>query len=163
MGRPEDALSAYLNDHDAGAEAALGMIDHLRQRSEGSAVAAFLAELREEVAADRAVLRRIMEVLGVEQQRAKQVLANLADKAGRIQLSLSAGGEAMSLLLGLDALTSGVSGKLALWQALESLAEIDPRLAGFDFADLSRRARAQLDGLEQQRRETAPAALAGGG
>ena len=163
MGEPEDALSTYLNDHDAGAEAALGMIEHLRKEHDDTPVAAFLATLHDEVAADREVLGQVMDVLEVDRQRVKRVLANLAEKASRLQLNVHTSGEALSLLMGLDTLTSGVSGKLALWQALESLAAVEPRLEGFDFAELRGRAQTQLDGIARQRRAAAPAALAAGG
>jgi hypothetical protein len=53
-------------------------------------------------------------------------------------------------LLELEALIAGVSGKLQLWRGLGEIASTQPRLRGFDFAGLSRRAedqRRRLEGL----------------
>lgn len=145
------ALHTYLNDHDAGAEAALRLMQHLGEAHEGTSASTFLARLHDEVAQDRAVLQDIMRALGIEEQRTKRLVADLAEKLVRAQLTAHTKVEELGLLMGLETLTSGVSGKLALWQALDVVASSEPRLAEVDFADLRARARDQLDGLERER------------
>jgi hypothetical protein len=56
-------------------------------------------------------------------------------------------------------LSLGLLGKLALCEALGTLTGADPRLAGFDFAMLGRRARQQHAAVEFQRLRIARAAL----
>ena len=63
----------------------------------------------------------------------------------------------LSRLIELEGLTSGVAGKLALWQCLRETH--DPRLEPIDLTQLIARAEEQLKGLELQRRKAAVMAL----
>ena len=53
----------------------------------------------------------------------------------------------------------GVTGKMALWRALQHVAGGDGRLAEFDFAALIERANRHQDGLEELRLRAAHEAL----
>lgn len=152
-------LVTYLNDHHAGAEAAIEMMDHLRDQHEGTPAAAFLGDLRLAVESDRLTLVDLMGQLDVPEQRTKQLLGAIGEKFSRIKLGVHASGEELSLLMGLDTLTSGVAGKRALWEALQALAATDARLADVNFDELLQRADTQMKGIAAQRRTIGAAAL----
>ena len=61
-------LGAYLNDHLAGSEAAIELIDKLRSTHDDVEFAAYLAELQQDVEADRGELERVFETLGNSSQ-----------------------------------------------------------------------------------------------
>jgi hypothetical protein len=161
MPDPDAALADYLNDHHAGAQAALATMSHLRDQHEGTPAARFLGELQEAVERDRLILVDLMGQLGIDEQRSKALLGTVGEKLSRVKLSALATGEDLSLLMGLDTLTSGVAGKRALWEALAALQTRDPRLTGTDFVELQARADTQREGLAEHRRSIAASALTG--
>src|SRR5436305_124807 len=131
LGLGGDRLAIYLNDHLAGATAGV----ELARRSAGSnrttSYGPVLDTLANEIEADRKTLMEIMRRLSVRPDRLKIVVSWGAEKAGRLKLN----GEILrysplSRLEELEALTLGVQGKLALWQALRHTHGGDPRLRG---------------------------------
>jgi hypothetical protein len=153
-------LATYLNDHLAGATAGRELVHRAARSNEGTPLGAFLRELAAEVEADRGVLEGIMSRLDVGQDRLKLGAAWLAEKVGRLKLNGQLiGYSPLSRLLELEALALGVHGKLAMWQALRSVAELEPGLRGTDFDGLTRRAQSQLRRLQRQRLAAATAAL----
>ena len=60
---------------------------------------------------------------------------------------------------GLEGLSIGISGKLALWENLQAAADEEPRLRAFDFDELTGRARSQLERLHGERLAAARLAL----
>jgi hypothetical protein len=81
--------------------------------------------------------------------RLKLMVGWLAEKATRVRPGGGSGGASRAELLELEALIAGVSGKLQLWRALDEVAATEPRLRGFDFAALGRRAEDQRRRLEE--------------
>ncbi len=65
-------LDGYLNDHLAGSTVALELIGKLRSNNEETAFGTFLAELDDEIQADRATLEQVMESLGVSRGAIRQ-------------------------------------------------------------------------------------------
>jgi hypothetical protein len=63
----------------------------------------------------------------------------------------------------LEALALGVTGKLALWRALEDLADERPDVIGFDLPVLIERAERQRDELEAWRLQAVAEAFAAPG
>ena len=59
----------------------------------------------------------------------------------------------------LEALTLGVTGKLAMWRALDQLEARTPELSKATLQQLIARAESQLDGLETERRRAVQEAL----
>ncbi len=68
-----EALDAYLNDHLAGAAAAVELVERIGDNNPGTALAAHLEELGKAIEADRDTLEQLMERLGVTPSRPKQV------------------------------------------------------------------------------------------
>jgi hypothetical protein len=66
----------------------------------------------------------------------------------------------LSRVVELEALTLGVSGKLALWRALDQLEPVRPELSKTKLDDLIARAERQLESLEEHRRNAVADALA---
>jgi hypothetical protein len=83
-----------------------------------------------------------------------------AEKAGRLKLNGQVlGYSPLSRLVELEGLMLGISGKLAMWIAVQSVMGGDPRLEGIDFVRLVERARTQRATVEALRRQAAQEAL----
>jgi hypothetical protein len=149
LGFGEDGLSAYLNDHLAGATAGV----KLARRAADGAIAAEIEE-------DRETLAAVMERLGVRQDPVKVALGWAAMEAARLRFAAELLVHApLSRLEQVEALALGVEGKLALWQALRRTHESDRRLDGIDLDELIARARSQRRRLERLRMTAADEAF----
>jgi hypothetical protein len=155
-----DYLATYLNDHLAGAVAALDLLAYLQAANAGTPVGTFLTELRADVTRDRDELEALMGRLQVSVSRTRQATAWVAQKIAELKLRLDdpAGGP-LRLLEGLDALAVGIEGKLALWEALAVAADDAPALQVADYEALAGRAEEQRCRLETVRLQAARTAL----
>jgi hypothetical protein len=150
----------YLNDHLAGATLGLELARRALSKNRDTPFEPVLETLANEIDEDRAALRDIMRRLEVGEDPLKKITAFAAEKVGRFKLNGSwLSYSPLSRLVEFEALLLGVSGKLALWRALQELDE--PRLADVGFAELAQRAEAQRDAIEAQRLEAARIALGG--
>lgn len=157
-----DRLSTYLNDHLAGAVAALDLLGRLEAAQAGSSAAGALADLRADIAADRQKLEALMARLDIDESRSRKALAWIAERAAHLKLRLDDSSDgALGRLEALDALAVGIEGKRALWQALAAAADGSPGLQGVDYAHLTRRADEQRARVETMRLEAAKLALVG--
>jgi hypothetical protein len=157
----DSALSIYLNDHLAGATVGAELARRAAASNRSTDYGQPLAELAAEIAEDRETLAGIMQRLSVGQDRVKLLAAWGAEKLGRLKLNGRVRGYSpLSRLEELEALSLGVEGKVALWQALQRTHGGDPRLRDVDFDELIRRARSQRQRLERRRRRAAEEALA---
>lgn len=145
---PERLLVIYLNDHLAGSTVGVELARRLRSSNRGDAeFGEPLAQLCEEIEADRATLTNLMERLGVERDRVKPVLAWLGERVGRLKLNGQLRGYSpLSRTLELEVLSGLVGGKMQLWNALEL--RFGETLDGFDFHQLAARADRQGQRLE---------------
>lgn len=136
-------LDSYLNDHLAGSVGAVELIDHCAQLYKGKRLGAFFAQMKGQIAADQDTLRDIMRRLGIEESKGLQAGAWAGEKLCRAVFTI-AGNETggLGLLLALEGLIMGVTGKRPLWRALAA-ANL-PKLEKFDFEKLQRRAEEQL-------------------
>jgi hypothetical protein len=160
MSRHDTALRIYLNDHAAGALAAVELARRCRASNERTPLGMYLASLIEEIEADRSVLHDVMDRVGARRDRAKLAIGWLAEKVGRLKPNGRIFGYSdLSRLEELEGLCLGVEGKAALWRSLHALSEADERLGGLDFQPLIRRATRQRTALERHRRAAAAAAL----
>jgi hypothetical protein len=153
-----DPLATYLHDHLAGAQAAINLLEVLRDQHEGEPLGQFAAAQLVEVEADRAVLRGLTGRLGAGSRGLKEATAWLGEKVSRLKLRRRFAG-ALGTFEALEALGLGILGKLALWRALAVVAEVDGRLRGMDFNHLAARAQAQHAQVEERRLEAAPTAV----
>lgn len=152
-------LHIYLADHHAGSVAGIELARRCASSNKNNDIGQFLVTtLIPAIEEDRASLGRIMQRVGASENRLKNLMFWTGEKLGRLKLN----GEltsysSLSRLVELEGLTSGVAGKLALWQSLRETH--DPRLDPIDLTKLIARAEEQLKGLELQRRKAAVMAL----
>jgi hypothetical protein len=161
MGVPEasEMLRTYLQDHHAGATAGVELARRAAGSNEGSEYGAELAEIAEEIAADREALERVMEGLSVSPSRLKDAGGWTAEKLGRLKANNSLTSYSpLSRVVELEGLVLGVTGKLALWESLRGA--LGDRVEGADFNELAERAAGQRSRLEALRKRAATEALA---
>jgi hypothetical protein len=157
----EDAktLQIYLNDHLAGAKAALDLIGDVLEGTPDAALEATLRDLRDRIEEDRATLVEVMARLGVEEQRTKQVIASLTESVSRVKLARAGAPEGLARLLELETLSAGIWTKMRLWLTLAGVTSLRDALRGIDLEELIARAERQLESLEPHRIATAEQTL----
>jgi hypothetical protein len=153
-------LDSYLNDHLAGSVGALELIGHWAKLYTGKPLGEFFTDLESEIKADQDTLRHLMRCLGVEESKVRQAGAWAAEKLG-LARSVIAGDEpgGLGLVLVLEGLIIGITGKQLLWRALDA-ANL-PKVEEFDFEELQRRAGEQIARAEAQRIRAARQAFPG--
>ena len=156
-------LASYLNDHLAGSVAALELLNRLIKAYPDDTRASFFLILHHEIDQDQRTLRDLMKKLGAEESTTQKAGAWITEKLlrGKIQPGESSNGQ-LGLLLALETLVLGITGKQALWRALVSASQDIPPLAGVDYAALERRAMDQRDRVECERIHVARSALGQG-
>lgn len=150
-----DSLATYLHDHLAGSNFAIDLLEFLRDQHGGEPLSASAAALLAEVEEDRKVLQGLIDRLGEGYPVVKEAGAWLGEKVSRLKLKRGAFGSFEAL----EALSVGISGKLALWRALAIIAESDARVHGTNFDQLIGRAQAQHSRVEELRLQAARAAF----
>ena len=152
-------LNSYLNDHLAGSISAIELIAHWVEVHKGEPLGSFFVETETEIKADQDTLRDVMRTLGVEESKMRQAGAWAAEKVGRARLMI-AGDEqgSLGLVLTLEGLIMGVTGKKLMWRALAA-AKL-PRLSSYNFEQLQRRAEQQIERIEAERIRTVSQAFA---
>jgi hypothetical protein len=153
-------LATYLNDHLAGSEVALELLEHLQRLVPGAPAGQFAAELQAEFAADRQELEALMARLQIAQSRTRKVAAWISEKLTELKLLLDdrKGGELRMLEIW-DALSLGIEGKRLLWRTLASAVDGRPELSVIDLKKLEQRAEDQHRKVEVKRLEAAKAAF----
>jgi hypothetical protein len=152
------ALATYLNDHLAGATAAVDLVERTAREQSGRPLGAFLSKLAGEIRADKQALEDVMAAAGVEKDQPKLVLASLMEKVGRLRIDDRVLGRATpSPLLELESLVLGITGKALLWRALATLP--DPPTGGHSLEQLEERAERQRAEVEEHRLAIAGSAL----
>jgi hypothetical protein len=155
-------IDSYLNDHLAGSISALGVIAHWAEVNKGEPLGGFFMEIEREIKADQDTLRDIMRTLGVEESKVRKAGAWAAEKVGRAQLIIT-GDEpgTLGLVLTLEGLIMGVTGKKLLWRALSATKL--PQLNAYDFEELQRRAEQQIQKIDAERILAGRQAFSGNG
>ena len=153
-------LDSYLNDHLAGSISALELIAHWAEAHKGEPLGRFFVEIEREIKADQDKLREVMRILEVEESKMREAGAWAAEKVGRARLII-AGDEprSLGLVLTLEGLVMGVTGKKLLWGTLAA-AKLS-RLKGYDFGQLQRRADQQIERIEAEQISAVHHAFAG--
>jgi hypothetical protein len=156
----DEHLATYLNDHLAGATAAIELLDQLEKAHAGESLAGVIAGLHADIEADRHELEDLMKRLDISESRTRKVSAWLTEKVAELKLRFDdpAGG-ALRLFESLEALSLGIEGKHSLWLALAAAAEDVPALRVADYERLARRAEEQRGRTEALRLEAARKAL----
>jgi hypothetical protein len=144
-----EVLGTYLNDHLAGANAGVEMARRLHERAGAGPDAAALGRLAEEIEHDRNELRGLIEQLGETGHPIKKAAGWLAGKAHRLAVTTLLTRDAdLSMLLETETLALGITGKVALWQALLAVAPANPQLVEADLIRLTARGRDQHSQIE---------------
>ncbi|MDQ6728583.1 MAG: hypothetical protein M3066_20850 [Actinomycetota bacterium] len=151
----QDDLRAYLNNHVAGGTGAIEMVEHCQAANEGEPLAEFLAELVVEIQKDHRTLGDLMSGLDATENRFKQVMARMGEKASHLKL----GGGDLGNLLTLETLSLGIEGKACMWKSLMQVHGARGPFLAVDFEALIKRADDQRRALEPWRLAAATAAL----
>lgn len=156
-------LATYLNDHLAGSEVALELLERLQDTRSREPIATFAAALRDDIAADRRELESLMGRLGIAVSRPRAIGAWLSEKMARLKMRLddSASGALHQLEI-LEAVSVGIEGKRLLWRSLAAAAASVPEVAATELGRLEKRAEDQRNAVETWRVESARAALGPG-
>ena len=149
-----------MNDHLAGSMSALELLEHWVRVHDGEQLVDFFRDIKAEVRQDQEKLREVMHSLGIEESNVRQAGAWAAEKVGRVRLMI-AGDEPRSvgLMLTLEGLIMGVTGKKLMWRALAA-ANL-PQVNGYHFEEVQCRAEQQIERLEAERMRAVPEAFAG--
>jgi hypothetical protein len=148
----------YLNDHLAGSDVAIELLQHLE--AEAADLAPELRRLRSDIEADRQQLKALLAELGILESRVRKVGSWIAEKLGELKLEADdESGGPLRRLERLEAVALGIEGKLALWSALAAASTLAPELKALDYAQLSERAIDQRKRVEVLRLQSARAAL----
>lgn len=148
------SLTTYLNDHLAGAEAAIALLEKLESHELDELD---VAGLRREITADHRVVADLLEAWGTGPSGLKRAAGWLAEKLSRPKLS----DEPLGRLEALELLSLGILGKRALWRSLAAVRTDDPRLDALPLEELEARAEAQYALVERARLACAVRAFQG--
>ena len=119
-----EQITTYLNDHLAGSVVALELLEKLGTLYAGMPLGLLLAELRDDISADRNKLEELMNRLQIAQSRTRRVTAWLAEKATELKLLLDDSSDgSLYLLETFEVLSLGIEGKKGMWMALDAASE----------------------------------------
>ena len=153
-------LRIYLNDHLAGSTGGLGLARRAGENSTDPERTKMWNSISEEIAAEREILKRMLERLDFRRNAVKAVLAWAGEKAGRLKPNGQVTGPSdLGQYVELEMMLLGVTGKLSLWRALAVVD--DPRLRDFGVDDLIVQAESQRDRLDRHRLALAPRVFGG--
>jgi hypothetical protein len=142
-------LDGYLNDHLAGAAAAIQLAERFQAREGDTALGRVLHALVVGIREDREDLDHVVQALGGQPKPVKRAGALGLELLASLRMSLpilGTGSSEASRLEEIEVLILGLEGKRMMWAALATL--MDPRLEQFDLARLERRASEQREQLQ---------------
>ena len=151
-------LATYLRDHHAGATTGVALAHRAARTFGDDPNGAEIARAAEEIAQDRAVLERVMHELQITPSRLKDGLARVAEVGSRLKLNNRlVHPSPLSRVVELEALVMGITGKIALWEALDAVPGLT--IADVDFSLLAARGLDQRARVDAVRRRVAVDAL----
>ena len=153
----KEHLAIYLNDHLAGSNVALEVLDHLAV--EAPDLASSLANLKTNINEDRQQLLALMASLNIAESRARKAGSWIAERVAEVKLEVDDDQTGpLRRLERLEALEIGIEGKIALWRALNAISTNRP-LGELNYESLIRRGEEQRDRVEVWRLQAASNAL----
>lgn len=158
----EHELERYLNDHLAGSNGAILLIQHIIDTMDETVARDYFFSLKTNVELDRALLERLLTSTGLRTSAVINTAGNISARVGFLKLmweGFEAGG--LGLLEGLEILALGIQGKRMLWRSLHEVSPWFPEWDDVDFAELEREAVNQRDGVESLRVAAARKTLPG--
>lgn len=158
---PRTLLEVYLNDHLAAGTAGVALARRTLSNNPDGELGAYLGRLVEELEEDARVVARVLERLGFARSPVKPMAALVAERVGRLKLNGQLRGySALSRLVELEALATGVDARGCMLRSLRELRDAHPELAAFPLDDLVDRADRQRRDLEGFRLAAARTAFA---
>lgn len=142
----DDPLAVYLHDHLAGSSFALELLEKLASQFPGTPTGSVARELLEQVRIDRKTLEQLIANIGASAPDLDDALGWIAERVSRLKLKHN-DPSGLGAFEAFEALSLGILGKRALWEAMQARRDSDSRLAGFDYGAL-------IDRAEQQFRKT---------
>jgi hypothetical protein len=156
-----DPLLTYLEDHKAGARAAIGLLKKMKAGTNDESLSQFAANILARVEEDEETLQNLAQRIGTGSNMMKEAAAWVGEKASRTKLGAGMPGD-FETFEALEFLALGIQGKLHLWYALQVVAGMDARLRFLDFKTLIARAEEQYSEVEERRLALATIALGPG-
>jgi hypothetical protein len=154
----DDPLAIYLHDHLAGSSFAVELLGKLASEFAGSPSGEIARELLGQVQIDRTTLEQLIEKVGQANSDLYDALGWIAERVSRIKLKHD-DPSGLGAFEAFEALSLGILGKRALWEALQMRQNADARLAGLDYRALIARAEQQFHQANQYRLKLIPDAL----
>jgi len=154
-------IATYLNNHLAGAAAALSLLQKLTDSQKVPEDRRFYTSLLAEITRDKESLEDLLKRLGEDTGTMRQLLGNLSGRASQLGLvgeGLDPGD--LGLFEALEILVIGISGKCLLWKILSAVSADYPAWSGVDFPALEARAIDQRALVETRRMQAGAEALA---
>jgi|HigsolmetaAR206D_1030411.scaffolds.fasta_scaffold10658_2 hypothetical protein len=153
-------LETYLNDHLAGSEGALELLEHLIGEQSDSELRQELERLYNEISLERQQLEALMGQLGIEIDHPRKFVGWIGEKLAWLKLQFESSEDgSMRLFEGLEALSLGLTGQQALWRALSHIAPNIPVLQSYDYESLIAQTEDQYRRVEAMRLALASSAL----
>src|SRR5215510_2512556 len=138
----KEHLSTYLNDHLAGSNLAVEILERLI--SEVPSLSGSLNALKAEIEEDREQLKTLMAEQRIEESRVRKAGGWIAEQLSELKLEVDDDARGrLRRLERLEALAIGIDGKIALWDALDAAANSNTGLGEIDHERLTQRARDQ--------------------
>ena len=123
---PDEALTIYLQDHHAGAQAGIALARRAAANHRGTDAGPVLDGLVADLVEDEQVLERIMRTVGADRSPIKDIGARLAELGGRLKLNGQLLGRSpLSSVIELEGLLSGVKSKQHVWLLLRDATDLD--------------------------------------
>jgi len=146
------AFAAYLKDHLTGSDAAIHLVERLREAHRGRVEEALFASLYEQFSRERTVVETLLANLGASAVSMKR----LAGRATGTALRLADVGDPgdLSLFRSLEALATAVQGKRCLWRAAQALPSLVREHQPGTFQQLEADALSQWEAIDRYRLST---------
>jgi hypothetical protein len=155
---PKALLGIYLEDHWAAAGAGTSLAKRLAKNNEGTQWYPELRRIADEIEQEQQTLSRLRETCGRGGFSVKRLLAQTAERVGRLKLNGSLiGYSPLSRVLELEGMAALIGAKIQLWNALEQ--SFGETLDGIDFHALAERADNQGQRIEDLHLAAAQRAL----
>ncbi len=154
-----DHLATYLNDHLAGAQGAVELLELLEKADAGHGSRNFAIVLKSEIDADRQELKALVLRLNIQESATRKVSAWFMEKLGELKLLFDSKDDSFLLFESLEALSIGIEGKRLLWRALAANEHEVKELKGPDYERLIERAEDQRKRVEEERLKAAKRAF----
>jgi hypothetical protein len=146
-----DSLKSYLHDHLAGSHFATKLLNALQEQYKDEPLGKFAGAMLAEVAQDQNILEQIIQQVGTAHLDLTESVGWLAERASQFKLHRDKAGAGLGTFEAVEVLALGIRGKLALWQALPAIRQLDARIPALDFAQLASRAEEQFARTDEER------------